>query len=385
MDAPQTLPITEPQPGQVITGFVVSHWQSPLGEYCLVVASAGVCHACRVDPAVRLQPADRVQLQAVALENSSTPAWEVHVRRLGTQYELLPGQHCQPRTRPAEEWLKEIQASILPELTAQHSRVRTERTAHETQRQRINPAGQPELLYPTAVALARREVLGPAYTQVCQAVQAAEQRSTEAALALHRHQKLAPHDPTARRRPWDWIRRWREGRSLRRQLQQARGAHQRLEAQRRQSERAANQPETIARVEQEARRLLETDRALARQCGTAALAERRASLRLAEAQKLIQYLERRLGSQATLHCTLVQGRAQMLPAIAGATVLPPGTPAQRIRPAPAVKTRGAQASAPPTPIQPPEKSVETPSVQPSQSAPRTAPAPAKSNGVRPRL
>ena len=49
MEAPQTLPVTEPQPSQVLSGFVVSHWQGPHGEHCLVVASAGVCRACRVD------------------------------------------------------------------------------------------------------------------------------------------------------------------------------------------------------------------------------------------------------------------------------------------------------------------------------------------------
>ena len=385
MESPQTLPITEPQPGQVITGFVVSHWQGPHGEYCLVVASAGVCHACRVDPVVLLQPANRVQLQAVALEHQAAPVWEVHMRHLGTQYELLPGQHCQSRTAPAEQWLQEIQANPLPKLTAELERVHAERLGHETQRQRINPEGQPELQYATALTLARKEVLGAAYAQVCEAVRAAERRSIEAAVTLHLHKKVKPNSSTVLPRPWDWWRRWREGRTLCQHLKLARGSHQRLEAQRRQLERAANEPGTITRVEQEAHRLVKADRALSQQLVTVTREERRANRQLDEARKLVQYLECRLGSQVTLQCPLVKGRAQMLPTITATAVVQPTTLAPSIRAVPAAKTNGGPASAPSASVLQPENTVEKPRVTPSLSGPRFAIAPAKSNGVRLRM
>ena len=385
METPKTLPITEPQPSQVLSGFVVSHWQGPHGEHCLVVASAGVCHACRVDPVVRLQPADRVQLQAVALEHQAAPVWEVHVRHLGTQYELVPGQHCRPRTVPAEQWLKEIQAGILPELTAQVDRFGAERSGYEVERQRTNPAGQPELLYATALAMVRREVLGPAYATVCRAAQAAERRSAQAAVALHLHHHVQPNPKTARPSPWDWIRRWRKDHRLRQHLKQARAWQQRAESQRRRLERAANAPDTTARIEKEARGLMETDRALARQLATVAREERSATLRLAAAQNLIQYLQRRSGSLVTLQESLVKGRAKMLPAITDTAGLRAAAQPQTPSIVPAVRTNEGPGSDPAAPLQQPEKTLETPRVQPAWSAQPATTAHAKSNGVRLRM
>ena len=385
MEAPQTLPITEPQPSQVLSGFVVSHWQGPHGEHCLVVASAGVCHACRVDPVVRLQPADRVQLQAVALEHQAAPVWEVHVRHLGTQYELVPGQHCRPRTVPAEQWLKEIQAGILPELTAQVDRFGAERSGYEVERQRTNPAGQPELLYATALAMVRREVLGPAYATVCRAAQAAERRSAQAAVALHLHHHVQPNPKTARPSPWDWIRRWRKDHRLRQHLKQARAWQQRAESQRRRLERAANAPETTARIEKEARRLMETDRSLARELATAARAERGATQWLAEAQNLIHYLQRRSGSPVTLQETLVKGRANMLPTITAAASLRAAAQPQPLSIVPAVRPVDSPKSDPAASLQQPAKTQESPKVQPSWSARQAPIAHAKSNGVRLRM
>jgi hypothetical protein len=81
------------------------------------------------------------------------------------------------------------------------------------------------------------------------------------------------------------------------------------------------------------------------QCATAAREERRAGLRLAEAQKLIQYLERRQGSLVTLQHTLVKDRALTLPTIPGAAVLQAATPGQNLSAAPVLKIPGAQASA----------------------------------------
>ena len=95
------------------------------------MAAGGSSQAYLVDPAVRLNPFDRVELRAVELQKETGLAWEVYVRGWGAQLHWVPGQHCAPRTVPAEQWLSEIQTGILDELATQAERVRNERLAQE--------------------------------------------------------------------------------------------------------------------------------------------------------------------------------------------------------------------------------------------------------------
>ena len=385
MDAPKTLPITEAQAGRVLTGFAVSHWLSPGGDYCLVVASEGVCHACRVDRAVQIPAGTSVQLRAVTLAQPPAPAWEVHARRLSSQYELVPGQHCPPRTAPAEQWLQEIEAGLLPQLVAQEEHLRAERSRDEDARQLINPAGESELPYGTALALARKEVLGPAYVRVCRGAQAAEHRSTQAAVAWHIHNHVPPEAKTGRRQPWAWIARWRKGRRLQRHVKQSQAWRLRAEAQRRRLEQVANTPEIAARLEQRARQLQETDRVLTRQLAAAGRAERSALRQLVEAQYLIQYLQRRPGAQVTLHQTAVQGGAPQLPTLPGAPGIPPAWRAQARSIVPVAKTPDGPANPPAAPVPQPDQPVEKPRAKPSGSPHPATTTHTKSNGVRPRF
>jgi hypothetical protein len=381
----KTLPIIEPQPGQLVSGFVVSHWRGPHGEHCLVVAGGGVCLAYRVDPAVRLHPGDTVELRTVLLEKQDTPAWEVYVHKPGAGLQLVLGQHCASRTVAAEQWLKEIQTKILPDLVSEAERFRTGRLAQEAARHAINPTGQPELLYVTALASARKEVLGPDYIKACRAAEAAKHRCAKVAAALRRHHLVreSPHAPA--RLPWAWILRWRKSHRLRQHLKRANAWRRRAEVYHRRLERNANAPETIARIDRRAHELLKTDRAYCQQLAVLEREEKCASKMVFAAQQLVHYLQRRQGSLVKLEQTTVKGRPLSVPTIPGEATLRPNLRAHTAAVARLPATdRGPANDAKPLDHQE-QTMVEAPHVQDSKPKMPIRTGPAKSNGAGMRI
>lgn len=90
-----------------------------------------------------------------------------------------------------------------------------------------------------------------------------------------------------------------------------------MQTQQRRLERAANVPEKIARIDQRVNELLKADDAYRHRSALAEVEEQRASTKLSEAQELIGYLERRVGTSVTLLETTVKGRRDWLPTIPG--------------------------------------------------------------------
>ncbi len=381
----QPLPITDPQPGQVVSGCVAGYCHGPHGENCLVVASAGVHRAYRVDPVVRLNPGTTVELRTVLLEKQNAPAWEVFARQGLAGLQSVPGQHRLPRTLLAEEWLKEIQTQILPDLVSQAERLRTDRSAQLAARHAINPTDHPELPYVTALASARKELLGREYVQVCRVAQAAAHRSAKAAAALRRHHLLRESAKASGPAPWGWIMRWRKSRRLRQHLKRAQALRQRTEAQRRRLERAADTPDTIERIERRAHELLKTDRSYRQQLAVLERQEQRASMMLTEAQRLVQYLQQRLGSSVTLQETTVKGRAHSVPTIPTEVKLPPNAPTEKAGVVPSLTEAAHSANNSPSPDHAPTRAAQAIAAQPTRPVPSVSNSQSKSNGIRMKL
>lgn len=379
------LPITDPQPGQVVSGCVASHCDGPRGENCLVVASGGVHRAYRVDPVVRLNPGTTVELRTVLLDKQNAPAWEVFARQGLAGLQSVPGQHCLPRTLLAEEWLKEIQTQILPDLVFQAERLRTDRSAQLAARHAINPTDHPELPYVTALASARKELLGHEYVQVCRVAQAAAHRSAKAAAALRRHHLLHESTRASGPAPWGWVMRWRKSRRLRQHLKRAQALRQRTEAQRSRLERAADTPDTIARIERRAHELLKTDRSYRQQLAVLEREEQRASMMLAEAQRLVHYLQDRLGSSVTLQQTTVKGRAHSVPTIPTAARLPPNAATEKAGVAPSLTGNAHSADNSSSPDHAPTTPGQALAAQPTRPVPSVSNSQSKSNGIRMKL
>lgn len=377
---PISLPITQPDAGQVVAGSVIGQQPGPLGENCLILAHDEGCRAYAIDPCVRLKASDKVELRTVVLVKQDAPAWEVYVRQAGLGPQLVPGQHCAQRTALAEQWLKELQTGLLADLLAQAERLRSERQGQEATRQAINPAGQPELLYASALATARQELLGREYVQVCRTICAAEHRSAKLAAALQRHHYVR-EGLTSRPGPWGWIPRWRTRYRLHRLLNKARAWHQRTEAHRRRLERSANSAGMHGRIERRAQELLQTDRACARQTAVLEREERVVAQQVAEAQRLVHFLQEREGLPVTLTQTSLKERTPTLPTIPDGATRCVNWCMTTTMAAPSTATEDGPVLAPGSPTARPKPERETaPAARPWLEAPPPI-TPAKSNGI----
>ena len=299
-----TATIIEPEAGKVLqeSGNSILCWgQEFQGEHYVILKRDADYLAARTD--VRLTPREtgQIELRGVTLEGEPpSPGWEIYVKTPEEAWLPVEGQHLQAHTESAEKWLEEIEKTILPKLVAQRTELIGQYHAiTDSAPAGYQPAAKP-LTYDAAFALTRNAIVGCNYDELHARAFTAEKGYNQVRTSLENHQATGKRHGLALYASWVGLPHYRKSQHLRRALKKSAKHYLKARGEVSELQKRIDASQLQQQIDEGARQLLAAQKL---RCEA-----EHAGQKVAEAEKLVEYLHQNPRAIITLRQTRIQGR-----------------------------------------------------------------------------
>ncbi len=238
-----------------------------------------------------------VELEGIGVEPSL--GWEVSIRVYNTsRWDLLPNQHLRERTAPAEEWLADLEGSLLPVLRERESDLAGKFRVFEKNlgvRLEDAPIDEYDVWYWAYAAVVKYEV-GELWTNM----KRAESQWQAIKWKLDRHLKAGQRMGISLYAPWIGIPHWLETRRYRNEAAEAETAFRQSQEQERTIQQLTDEDHIQKEIEEKNCQMLVAQELMSE--------IKVVSSRIQDAEEIVAYLRERKGFSVSLEESIVVGR-----------------------------------------------------------------------------
>ncbi len=294
--------IVQPEPGKVISEYCdrvmdcrIEHKNQ---QYTVFSKRDGTFYAVRTN--VRIPEECQFEMRAVELEGvEPSLGWEAYIRVYETsRWVRLPNQHLRERIAPAEEWLADVEGSLLPALRVRERDLTGNFRVYEKSlgvRLEDAPIDESEVWFWAYAAVVKCE-----FGEVRTNMERAELRWQAKKAKLDHHLKAGQRTGLSLYAPWIGIPHWLKTRRYRNEADEAETVFLASREQQRAVSKLLDEGQVQEEIEEKNRQML-----LAQDLKSEINA---VSSKISEAEGLVAYLCERKGFPVTLEESIVAGR-----------------------------------------------------------------------------